>query len=129
MAVRFVTLQGTGGVLLLDNTELKSGRPGIDVLRQKHPAPIVPAVEVLEHYGVVPEFILLDITEDTVESISGKLTGTAGIGEINATGLQQWMLRFYISIQRLRCAVASLTCWMANNSPPGPQSTLSWLIA
>ena len=54
-----------------DNINAKSGQPVIDVLRQKHPAPIVPDIKVLEHYDIVPEFILLNITEDTVKHIYG----------------------------------------------------------
>ena len=66
-AVRFVTLQGAGSVLLPNNMDTRSVRPVIDMLRQKHPALIVPDVEVLEHYNIVSEVIPLDITEDTVE--------------------------------------------------------------
>ena len=53
-AVRFVTLRGVGGVLLLDNIDLKLGQLVIGVLRQKHQEPIVPAVEVLEYVSNVP---------------------------------------------------------------------------
>ena len=56
-----------------DATGPKSGRPVINVLFQKYPAPIVPAAEGLEHYGNVLEFAPLDITEDTIETISGTL--------------------------------------------------------
>ena len=109
MAVRFVTLQGAGGVLSPNVTDTKSGRPVIDVLWQKYLVPIVPAVEVLDHYNAIPEFVPLKVTENTVETISGRLTGAAGPGSINAAGLQQWLLRFGIVSQRLRCAVALLT--------------------
>ena len=52
---------------------------------------------MLKHYDVVSEFVPLDITEDTVKSIFGKLTGAAGPGGINAVGLQKWLLRFGIA--------------------------------
>ena len=73
---------------------------------------------MLEHYDVVPEFVPLDVTEDTVETISRKLTGAAGPGGIDASGLQQWLLRFGITIQRLRRVVALIACWMLNNFLP-----------
>ena len=114
-AVRFVTLRGAGGVLLPNSTDAKSGRPFINVLRKKHPALIVSDVKVLDHYNVVPECVLLDITEDTVENISGKMTGAAGPGGIDANGLQQWLLRFGIASQRLYRAGMSLACWMVND--------------
>ena len=108
----------SGGVLSPDNINAKSGRPVIDVLWQKHLAPIIPDVEVLEYSDIVPELVPLDITEDRVKQISRQLTGAAGPGGIDATGLQQWLLRFDVSSQRLRHEVALLACWMANNIPP-----------
>ena len=88
-AVRFVTLQGAGGVLLPNDIDANLGQPVINVLREKHLAPIVLEVEALEYYDVVPEFVPLDITEDTVEQISGQLTGAADPGRIDVAGLQQ----------------------------------------
>ena len=37
------------------------------MLWEKHLAPVVPDVKVLEHYNVVPELVPLNIMEDTVE--------------------------------------------------------------
>ena len=71
MMVRFMTLRGAGGILSPDVTSPKSGQLVIDVLREKHLTSIVPDIKVLEHYDVVPEFAPLDVTEDTVETISG----------------------------------------------------------
>ena len=101
-----------------DDIDAKLGRPVIDVLWEKHLALIVPDVEVLEHYDMVPDFVLIDITEDMVEQISGQLTVAACPGGIDVAGLQQWLLRFGISSQRLRRAIASLACWMVNDFPP-----------
>ena len=56
---------------MTDDINAKSGQPVVDVLPEKHLAPIVPDIEVLEHYGVVLEFVPINITEDTVEQISG----------------------------------------------------------
>ena len=61
----------------------------INVIWKKHPASIVAAVKVLEHYDVVPEFLPLDVTTYTVETISGRLTGAASPGRIATTGLQR----------------------------------------
>ena len=56
----------------------------INVLWKKHPASIVPTVRVLEHYDVVPEFLPLDVTAYTVDTISGRLNGAASPGGIDA---------------------------------------------
>ena len=93
---------------MTDDVNAKSGQPVVDVLPEKHLAPIVPDIEVLEHYGVVLEFVPINITEDTVEQISGQLTGVAGQGGTDVAGLQQWLLHFGVASQRLRLAVASL---------------------
>ena len=85
--MRFVTLRGTGGVLLPDEIDLKSGQPVIDVLRQKHLALIVPNVKVLDHYNVVPESVPFDFNKYTIELISGKLTNAVSLGGIGAAGL------------------------------------------
>ena len=95
--VRFVTLQGAGGVISPDNIDAKSRRVVEDVLQEKHPVPIVPDIEVFVHYGVVPDFVMIDIIEDMVEQISGQLTDAAGPGGIDAAGLQQWLLRFRVT--------------------------------
>ena len=58
-------------VLSPDDIDAKLGQPVVDVLWEKHPAPIIPDVKVLEHYGVVMEFVPINITEDTVKQISG----------------------------------------------------------
>ena len=96
-SVRIVTLRGARGVLLTNNNDAKVGELVINVHWENYLAPVVPDVEVLEHYDVVPELVPLDVTEDTVELISGQLTGAAGPGGIDATGLQQWLLRFDIA--------------------------------
>ena len=85
------------------------------MLRQKHLAPNVTTVEVLEYYDVVPELIPLNVTEDTSQLISVKLTGTTSPGGNDTAGLQQYLLHFGIASQCLQRVVASLSCWMAKS--------------
>ena len=87
--VGLVILRGAGGVLSPDEIDLEPGQLFIGLLHQKHPSPIIPVVEVHEYYAVIPEFVLLDITEDTIELISEKLTGAASPVGIDAISLQQ----------------------------------------
>ena len=44
---------------------------------------------MLEHYDVVPEFVPINITDDMVDQISGRLTGAASPGGIAAAASLQ----------------------------------------
>ena len=118
--MRFITLRSKRCVLSPDDTDAKSGRPVFGVLWEKHLALIVPNVEVLEYYVAVPEFVPLDVTEDTVETISGQLTGAAGTGGINTAGLHNGYgalaLPASACVVRLRCSPAECR----TTSCPGP---------
>ena len=59
--------------------------------------PQLSLTSVINHYNVVPEFVPSVITEDAVQQVSGRMTGAAGTGGINAAGLQQWLLRFGVT--------------------------------
>ena len=60
----------------------------------------------------------MDITEDIVEQVARRLSGSAGPGGSDAQAIQQWLLRFGGASQELRRAVAKFVSWMANDSPP-----------
>ena len=111
-------MQVAGDVLLPDEIYLKLEQTVIDVLFQKHLAPIVPAVEALEHYDVIPEFIPLNIIKVTVDLIFGKITDNAGSCRINTAGLQQWLVCFSVTSQYLSHAIVPLSQWIANDFPP-----------
>ena len=70
-----------------DDIDVKLGRPVVDVLREKHPVLIVPDNGVLKDYDVIPELVPINITEDTVKKVSGRLTSVAGPGGIDAASL------------------------------------------
>ena len=70
-AVRWETDREERGCLLLDNQCTKTGRPVIEVLREKHPDMHVPPVEIstcaaFEEYEDIPKTVPLDFTEDDV---------------------------------------------------------------
>ena len=91
----------------------KPNEPVIDVLRSKHPDAKVPDISVLEEYETVPDFVDLDITEETVEQTARRLSGSAGPGGTDSAAVQHWLLRFGGAK-----AVVEFTDWMANTSPP-----------
>ena len=93
-AVRFVTERDQGGLLDGDDIDVKSGLPVHQVLESKHPDAMIPEIGALEHYDSVPEMLDLDVTCDTVETVSKKMAGAAGTGGTDAIALQHWLLRF-----------------------------------
>ena len=67
----------------------------LEVLHTKHPAARTPIAASLTTYtGCPPEFILVDITNDTVTAIAGRLLGGAGPTGTDSVLLQHWLLRF-----------------------------------
>ena len=91
--------------------------PGRDghVLKSKHPESVVPSPDHLERYEQPLELVALDITNDTVLTLS---SGGAGPGGIDSLTLQNWLLRFRKESNQLREVIASITRWLANDSPP-----------
>jgi hypothetical protein len=72
----------------------------------------------MEDYDTLPDFVDLDITEDVVEQVARRLSGSAGPGGSDAQAIQHWLLRFGGASGELRRAVAGLVEWMANDFPP-----------
>ncbi len=117
-AVRWLTEREKGGVLLPGDTDEKTGENIFDVLKSKHPAATDPDPSEMEDYEILPDFVDLDVTEDTVEQVARRLSGSAGPGGSDAQALQHWLLRFGGASQELRRAVAGLVDWMSNGTPP-----------
>eukprot|EP00978_Attheya_sp_CCMP212_P042445 scaffold258630_cov55-Attheya_sp.AAC.1 len=74
-AVRFITEREKAGIMLPTDIDEKSGLPVIDALRSKHPPARVPEVEDLEEYDTLPEFVRVDITDETMENVVRRLSG------------------------------------------------------
>jgi hypothetical protein len=117
-AVRYITDREMGGVLLPDDKCSKTGLPVSDVLDSKHPMVRVPDANALPHYEELPEFIEVDVTEDSVEDTARKLSGGAGLGGVDSYTLKHWLLGFGKASRGLRSACAEIIEWMANSLPP-----------
>ena len=117
-AVRVLTETEVAGVLMPNETDLKTGDSVSEVLASKHPEARTPDVHNLPTYSETPDFVDVDITESVVEHIASRLSGAAGPGGADAHALSHWLLRFGASSKRLRVAIAALACWMANDLPP-----------
>ena len=91
----------------------------MEVLRTKHPGASPPYSASLKSYtDRPPELVPVDITEDTVTEISGRLSrGTKPEGA-NSVRLKHWILRFEAASGELRLTVADFTEWIAKGQPP-----------
>ena len=67
----------------------------MEVLRFKHPEARTPTAESLYLYpDRPPELTPVDITDDTVTAVAGRLSGGARPGGTDSVSLQHWLLRF-----------------------------------
>ena len=122
-AVRFITQRDTGGVLQPDDACTKTGRPVLDVLREKHPTLRSPDIdsddrEAFEKYDNTPRSIPLTITSEVVEKVASRLSGAAGPCGVDAVDLRNWLLRFGPESAQLRKEMALQTEWLSNTHPP-----------
>jgi hypothetical protein len=65
--VRYLTEREKGGILYPDDIDEKTGKTVQSVLESKHPNARTPGVDALTDYPSVPDFVDLDITEDSIE--------------------------------------------------------------
>ena len=95
----------------------KTQQPDIDVLKGKHPSSKTPNPSHFPFFEETPEFVDIDITEDTVEKVSSKLSGAGGLGGTHSLTLKHWLLNFGQESRRLRQVIADFMKWLSNNSP------------
>ncbi len=96
----------------------KTGDSVATVLESKHPNARVPDFSSFPLYPNTPDFVDLAITEDSVEKVAGRLSGSAGLGGTDAYALSHWLLKFGTASCKLRVALAGLSAWLANGFPP-----------
>jgi hypothetical protein len=92
------------------DTDEKTGLKVAEVLASKHPDARIPDTDKLPEYDEVPDFADLDITEDVVEMVARRLSGSAGIGGTDSHALTHWLLSFGEASRKLRLALASFGC-------------------
>ena len=91
----------------------------MEVLRTKHPEARTPTAVSLDCYkGIPPELTPVDITEDTVMAVAGRLSGGAGPGGTDSVSLQHWLLRFGATSAELRLIVGDFVEWLGNGRTP-----------
>ena len=60
----------------------------------------------------------MDITNNTVTALAGRLLGGAGPGGKDSVLLQHWLLRFGTASAELRLIVKEFMEWLGNGRPP-----------
>ena len=60
----------------------------------------------------------VDITDDVVSAVAGRLSGGAGPGGTDSISLQHWLLRFGAASAELRLVLAEVGEWLSNGRPP-----------
>ena len=93
--VWWITYIETGGVIHLAELCTKTSKMLILVLRTKHPKACPPTADSLDTYpDRPPELVPMDITDDTVMEVDGRLSRGAGLGGADSVSLQYWLLFF-----------------------------------
>ena len=64
------------------------------VLEGGNPSETIPSCATLETYEETPIFIPDDNTEEAVESVARKISGSSGPGGTDSEALQGWFLKF-----------------------------------
>ena len=91
----------------------------LEVLRARHPEARTPTAASLTSYtGCPPELTTVDITDNTVTAVAGRLSGGAGPGGTDSVSLQHWLLRFGAASAELRLIVGDCFEWLGNGRPP-----------
>ena len=60
----------------------------------------------------------MDITDNTVTVVAGRLSGGAGPGGTDSVSLQKWLLRFGAASAELRRIAGDFFEWLGNGRPP-----------
>jgi hypothetical protein len=76
----------------------------------------LPSIDALTDYPSLPDFVDLDITEDTIEVTARRLSRGAGLGGTDTHALQQWLLQYGQASQLLQ--QANFVNWLSNSFPP-----------
>ncbi len=120
-AVRMVTDRDPGGLFKPNDKCPKTGRPVIDVLREKHPEARVPSEDNFDMHPGGQECLEsppIYCYEENVAKAAAWLSGGAGLCGVEGIMLKTWMLQFGVHSKNLRVEMAEWMCWLSNGSPP-----------
>ena len=82
----------------------------MEVLHTKYLETCPPTATSMDSYPELsPEIVPVDINNNTVTAVAGRLSGGAGSGEMYSLSLQHWILHFGAASGELRLIVANFT--------------------
>ena len=118
-AVQWIMERETGDMLQPAERCTNNGERVMEVLRTKNPEACPPTAASMDSYPDRPtELIPVDIINNMVTEVAGRLSGGAGPGGTDSVSLQHWLLQFRAAIGELRLLVADFTEWLRNGRPP-----------
>ena len=92
---------------MLEEKYTKMGERVMEVLRAKNPDVLPPSTASLDNYPVNPlEMVPVNITDNVVVAVAGRLSREAGPRGTDSVSLQHWILRFGAASGELRLIVA-----------------------
>jgi hypothetical protein len=113
---------GTVGVPAAQkDLDLKSGRPIIDVLREKHPAARVPLEEDFDVHPGAPDCLdsmPVYCFEECVAKAAAHLSGGAGPCGVESIMLKSWLLRYGVQSKHIWEVMVTWVDWLSNGLPP-----------
>ena len=116
-AIQFLTEREKRGVVLPKERCSKTQQPALEVLKGKHPSGKTSNPSHFPFFEETPEFVDIDITEDTVEKVSSNLSGAGGLGGTYSLTLKHWLLNFGQESKRLCQVITEFTKLLLNESP------------
>ena len=114
-ATHWITGRTASWVLEPTDIDPKSGKTVLDVLKEKHPPPGKLNPDAFLHCDPLPPLVDIDVTAAHVEQVACHCRGVAGPSGTDAIQWHRFLLRYRIQSNRLREAVAALTCRLANS--------------
>ena len=69
-------------------------------------------------YAKIPTLIPIDVTEDVVESVTRKISGSSVPGGTDYEALHGWLLKFGEDSKKISTSSDNFIDWLANHNPP-----------
>ena len=91
----------------------------MEVLSTNQPEARTPTAASLDLYpDCPPELVQIEITNNTVTAVAGRISGGARPGGTESISLQHWLLRFGAASGELRLIFGIFTEWLSNGRQP-----------
>ena len=105
-AIRYAGEREKGGILMPGDVGEKTGDLVSEILESKHPVVRDVKISSLPIFESCPELINIEVTEDNVEKVANRLSGSAGPSGIDSMSISHWLLKFGGTSTNLRSSVA-----------------------